>query len=130
MAVRKHSTARRLSMQRTTLSVLLASAALAFCTAAAADADIDAGQAKAVACAACHGKDANADIDPQYPRLAGQYADYLAQALHEYQDGERDNPIMAGFAKPLTDQDIDNLAAYFSNLPGKLTDLHDHLQGD
>ena len=67
-------------------------------TSASAAGDADAGKAKAAACAACHGADGNAGIDPQYPRLAGQYHDYIAKALHEYKSGDRKNPIMAGFA--------------------------------
>jgi cytochrome c553 len=93
--------------------------------------DAEAGKQKAVSCTACHAADGNAGIDPQYPRLAGQYADYLAKALHEYKVGERKNPIMAGFSATLSDKDIDDLAAYFASLPGsKLTDLHGHIEGE
>ena len=100
-------------------------------TLAFAEGDLDAVKLKAATCQACHGTDGNAGTDPQYPRLAGQYHDYLARALHEYKTGERKNAIMAAFAATLSDADIDNLAAYFASLPGsKLTDLHDHLQGD
>jgi cytochrome c553 len=113
----------------TALAAVLALALFAL-PAPARAADIAAGKAKAAPCAACHGVDGNAGIDPQYPRLAGQYHDYLARALQEYRDGERKNPVMAGFAAALSDQDIENLAAYFSSLPGKLTDLHGHLQGE
>lgn len=102
--------------------------ALALCvasTSASAAGDATAGQTKAAACAACHGPDGNAGIDPQYPRLAGQYRDYIVKALHEYKAGDRKNPIMAGFAGTLSDADIEDLAAYFSSLPdSKLTDLH------
>ena len=106
------------------ISVLAAAAVPAL-----AKGDLDAGKTKSLACQACHGADGNAEIDPQYPRLAGQYRDYLARALHEYRSGKRTNPIMAGFAGPLTDQEIEDLAAYFSSLPGKLSTLHGHLQG-
>jgi cytochrome c553 len=51
-------------------------------------------------------------------------------ALHEYKDGRRGNAIMKGFAATLSDGDIDDVAAYFSSLPGKVTDLHGHIQGD
>lgn len=78
---------------------------------------------KAKTCAACHGVDGNASTDPQYPRLAGQYRDYIARALHEYQSNERDNVIMKGFANTLSEDEINGLAEYFSNLPGKLDDL-------
>lgn len=80
-------------------------------------------------CAACHGADGNSTA-PIYPRLAGQYHDYLAQALREYRSGKRDNAIMAGFAKTLSDADIDALSRYFAGMPGKLGDLHDRVQGD
>lgn len=113
--------------------------ALAFASATAwASGDIEAGRQKSAVCAACHGANGNATADGQYPRLAGQYADYLAQALHEYQNGTREHPalgmrrgnaIMQGMAAPLTDRDIDNLAAYYASLPGQLSDLHGKVQG-
>jgi cytochrome c553 len=111
-----------------TLSLLAAALALS-ATSALASGDPVAGKAKAVTCVACHGQDGNS-VDPQYPRLAGQYADYMEQALHEYKTGQRDNPIMKGFASQLSDQDIANVAAYFSQMPGKLDDLKGHVQGD
>ncbi len=103
--------------------VKLASAAALFAVALAAHAaDLQAGQKIADAqCAACHGKDFKSPIDPSYPKLAGQYADYLAQTLIAYQRGDRKNPIMAGLAKPLSRQDIINLSAYFESLPGPLS---------
>lgn len=101
-----------------TLSLLVAFAAPAF-----ARGDIEAGKAKSVTCVACHGSDGAAKIDPQYPRLAGQYRDYLARSLHEYKSGKRDNAIMAGFAATLSEQDIEDLAAYYSSMPTSLGDL-------
>lgn len=87
---------------------------------------------KAQTCAACHAADGNAGTEAQgqYPRLAGQYHDYLARALHEYKSGERKNPIMAGFASTLSDAEIDALARYFAEMPGKLDDLSKYEQGD
>jgi cytochrome c553 len=82
-------------------------------------------QAKAKTCAACHGPDGNAP-SAIYPRLAGQYHDYLARALHEYKSGERKNAIMAGFATALSDAEIQGLADYFAQMPGKLDDLSHH----
>jgi cytochrome c553 len=72
-----------------------------------------AGKAKSAPCQACHGPDGNS-TDPQYPKLNGQYADYLVLALEQYQNGVRKNPIMAGFAANLTAQDRQDLAAFFS----------------
>lgn len=101
---------------------LAAAAALSATMFGAHAADRQAGQKIAEAqCAACHGKDFKSPIDPSYPTLAGQYADYLAQALIAYQRGDRTNPIMAGLAKPLSRQDINNLAAYLESLPGPLS---------
>ena len=99
--------------------------------AAFANGDADAGKTKSAPCQACHGPDGNAGIDPQYPRLAGQYEDYIARALHEYKSDDRKNPIMKGFASTLSDADIADLAAYYSSLPnGKLVDLHGHISGE
>jgi cytochrome c553 len=89
----------------------------------AAKGDIEAGRAKAQVCQACHGADGNGMGDPQYPRLAGQYADYLDKALRDYRSGERSNPIMAGFAATLSDQDIRDLAAFYAAQKGPLRDL-------
>lgn len=72
-------------------------------------------------CAACHGKDGKSPIDPSYPKIAGQYSDYLAKALLDYHNGARKNPIMGGIAKPLTRKDMQDVAAYFASLPGPLT---------
>jgi cytochrome c553 len=78
-------------------------------------ADVAAGQAKVKeVCQACHGLDGNS-ASPDYPRLAGQYPDYLAKALRDYKSGARKNPIMAGFAATLTAKDIENVAAYFAS---------------
>lgn len=84
---------------------------------------------KAATCAACHGPDGNAGTDAQYPRLAGQYHDYLAQALHEYKTGARKNAIMAGFANTLSNAEIDALSRYFGAMPSKLDDLAKYEQG-
>jgi cytochrome c553 len=86
---------------------------------------------KAATCAACHGADGDSatPAQAQYPRISGQYHDYLARALHEYKSGERKNAIMAGFASALTDAEIDALARYFGAMPSKLDDLSKHEQG-
>lgn len=75
-------------------------------------------------CAACHGKDFNSPIDPSYPKLAGQHKDYLQHALTAYKRGDapngRSNAIMTGQVKPLTNKDIQDIAAYLHSLPGSL----------
>lgn len=77
--------------------------------------DAAAGQAKAGVCAACHGPTGQSPND-LWPNLAGQKAGYLAKQIKAFRDGTRADPLMSPIAKPLTDADIDNLAAYFSGL--------------
>ncbi|MFO1397346.1 MAG: cytochrome c [Burkholderiales bacterium] len=104
-----------------TFSPLLVAAAFAAASLTASAADIDAGKKKVQeVCAACHGIDGATPTAPDYPKLAGQYPDYLTKALRDYKTGMRKNPIMAGMAAPLTDKDIENLVAYFSSQPSNL----------
>jgi cytochrome c553 len=70
------------------------------------------GAAKAAACSACHGPNGNS-ADPQYPRLAGQSAVYLARQLEFFKKGLRDNAVMKPMAAGLSDADIADLAVYF-----------------
>ena len=109
-------------MTFTNLSLIVATAvagALLLAPPAGA-ADLNAGAAKAKeVCAACHGMDGNSP-QPDYPRLAGQYPDFLAKALRDYKSGARKNPVMQGFAAALSRQDIDNLAAYYASQPAAL----------
>jgi cytochrome c553 len=97
-------------------------AVAAFAAAINADAaNVVAGKAKAKeVCASCHGEDGNSP-NPDYPKLAGQYRDYLAKALRDYKSGQRKNPIMAGFASTLSKEDIENLAAYYASQPSVLS---------
>ena len=89
-----------------------------------AAADLAAGKAKATeVCAACHGADGNS-ATADFPKLGGQYPDYLAKALRDYKSGQRKNPIMAGFAQALTKQDIENLAAYYAAQPATVSAKH------
>lgn len=101
---------------------LLTAAVLLIAAAPAMSADIAAGEKLATErCAACHGKDGNTPIDPSYPRLSGQHEDYLAHSLRAYKQDERKNPIMAAQAKLLSREDMLNLAAYYSRLPGMMS---------
>lgn len=70
-------------------------------------------------CVGCHAADGNSTI-PTNPILAGQYEDYLVQALQQYKSGARQNAIMSGFASGLTDKEIADLAAWFSSNKSKL----------
>lgn len=73
-----------------------------------------AGKEKSAPCQACHGKDGKA-VDPNlYPNLGGQYASYLKHALKGYRDGDRNNALMMPFASNLSDQDIEDLAAWYA----------------
>jgi cytochrome c553 len=92
---------------------------------AAGDAARGAEVVKKYNCASCHGADFKSPIDPSYPKLAGQHSDYLSKALIEYKRGNkaiigRNNPIMAGMAQPLSDQDIADVSVYLQSLPGPL----------
>ena len=112
-------------MKFLTASTLLALASLSLSAHAAGDINAGKAAAEKYNCAACHGKDYNTPIDPSYPKLAGQHRDYLEHTLVAYQRGAdgangRGNAIMAAQAKPLSHQDIANIAAYLNSLPGTL----------
>ena len=75
-------------------------------------------------CVDCHGAEGNAPIDASYPKLAGQYGDYIAHSLQAYRDGNRQHALMSSQAAELTDQQIADLGAYFGSRKGNLRDLH------
>ncbi len=75
------------------------------------------------ACAQCHGATGNETLDASYPKLAGQYQDYLEKALHDYRSGARQNPQMQPFAQNLSDSDIREISAYYASQQGSLVDL-------
>ena len=78
------------------------------------------GPEKAALCFACHGPAGAKPIAPEYPVLAGQHANYLAKALHEYKAGARKNPVMTAQAATLSEQDIEDLSQFFSLQAGSL----------
>lgn len=104
----------------------LAAAACLGASSLASAADVSKGEAlaKKYNCASCHGADYNKPIDPSYPKLAGQHADYLTHALRAYKRGAgsngRTNPIMAGQVQPLSNQDMADIGAYLASLPSNL----------
>jgi cytochrome c553 len=87
-----------------------------------AEGEPEAGREKAQTCEACHGLDGKS-VEPTYPNLAGQHQSYLIKALADYRSGARANAIMAGFAASLSNQDIEDLAAWYASQEG-LEDLH------
>ena len=100
-------------MKRVLTVVTILAAALAS-NVALAEGSIAAGKEKSKTCAACHGATGDS-TNPMFPKLAGQYSDYIVQALKEYKSGARTNPIMKGMVGTLSEQDMEDLAAYFSS---------------
>ena len=115
-------------MLTTTLKMLFAAALAAGLCAPSFAADIEHGKKLATetyVCTSCHGANFAKPIDPSYPILAGQYADYLEHALMTYKHGTnpmmgRNNAIMGSQASPLDDKDVADIAAYIASLPGPL----------
>ena len=83
-----------------------------------AEGDPAAGKAKSAVCAGCHGADGNS-INPEWPKLAGQHQGYIAKQLRDYKSGKRSNPSMIGMVAGLSDQDMQDLAAYFASQTAK-----------
>ena len=111
-------------MNRILLSlILLGTSALNIAN--AAEGDIDAGKTKSVMCAACHGADGNSLV-PMYPSLAGQGTSYIAKQLANFKEGltsggkkGRVNAIMGGMSMALSEQDMQDLGAYYSSQTAK-----------
>ena len=97
------------------LSTLVLSIAIVASGSAFAAGDKAAGKAKAATCAGCHGATGHS-MNPIWPNLAGQKEAYLAKQMKAFRDGSRKDPMMSPMAKPLSDADVANLAAYFSSL--------------
>lgn len=90
---------------------------LGFAGFAQAAGDAAAGQAKAALCSACHGMDGNS-VNPIWPRLAGQHADYIAKQLGDFKAGARKDDTMIGMVAALSEQDMADIAAFFSSQKG------------
>ena len=102
-----------------TAACIIAFAVGAKLVAAQSAADVAAGREKYVQCASCHGADGRSTVVPQYPKIGGQTAEYVVNALKAYRDGRRLGTyaaMMAAVAKQLSDADIANLAAYVESL--------------
>ena len=76
-------------------------------------ADPELGKEISKQCVTCHGEDGNSPA-PNFPRLAGQHEDYLVYALESYKLGTRKNAIMAGIVTALSEEDMKNVAAFYS----------------
>lgn len=76
--------------------------------------DPEAGKTKSATCQACHGADGNS-LNPMWPKLAGQQADYTAKQLAEFKSGKRQDPTMAPMAAALSEQDMADLGAYYAS---------------
>ena len=74
---------------------------------------VEAGKAKSITCAACHGADGNS-VNPAWPNLAGQNAKYLLQQLQAFKAGTRSDPLMTPQAMMLSEEDMHNLAVYYA----------------
>lgn len=102
--------------------ISLAALAVFSSSALAAKADASMGKAKFAVCASCHGADGRTPSGPAFPKIGGLKADYVEKALHAYKSGSRTGGMattMQSMAKPLSDSDIQNLAAYISSLGPK-----------
>ena len=86
---------------------------LLFASTSALAGDAAAGKAKSAVCASCHGP-AGVSANPLWPNLAGQKEQYLAKQIKAFRDGDRKDPMMSPMAMGLSDDDIANLAAYYS----------------
>ena len=100
-------------MKKTT-ALIVAVALLAVAGNVLAAGDAAAGKSKAASCAACHGPGGNS-VNPIWPKLAGQHAAYLVKQLKAFKSGARKDPLMSPMAAPLSDQDMENLGAYFAS---------------
>ena len=96
-----------------TISMIAAGLLCAGLSTSALSADLKAGAKTAQNCMMCHGDNGIASM-PGTPSLAGQPESYLSSQLRQFRDGKRHNEVMNVIAKPLSDADIDNVAAYFS----------------
>lgn len=97
------------------ISVLVIS--LLISSSLSAEGDIEAGKQKSTACVACHGADGNS-VNPEWPKLAGQNENYLVKQLKDFKDKKRVNALMSGPVANLSEQDMEDLAAYFSSQSG------------
>jgi cytochrome c553 len=109
------STASAIPVRKRPTQNVCAALALSLACGLATAADPQAGRAKAAACAVCHGQSGISTV-PNAPHLAGQPAIYLEEQLRDYRSGKRRHEVMSIIAKPLSDADIENLAAWYASI--------------
>lgn len=78
--------------------------------------DVAAGKAKFAVCAGCHGPTGAGNLTAGYPALTGKTAEFVAQQLKLFKSGDRSNATMMAMTAPLSDTDIENVAAYIATL--------------
>src|SRR5690606_34684883 len=100
-----------MKLQRLAFSIVFSG--LVFSSPVLGEGSAEEGQTKATPCVACHGVGGNS-ANPEWPSLAGQSVPYIIKQLKAFKSGERQNPLMTPMAQPLTDDDIEDLAAYYS----------------
>ena len=103
-----------MKISRKLAGIFVAVAMALACSTSIAGGDAANGETLAVTCSGCHAADGNSTIGTN-PILAGQYESYLIRALTDYRSGDRESSIMSGFSAGLSDQDIRDLAAWFSS---------------
>ncbi|TAN08105.1 MAG: cytochrome c [Rhodanobacteraceae bacterium] len=115
-------------MTRSMLTVALMAGCVCFASTALAKGDAAQGKFEVYSCHGCHGVPGYESAYPQYhvPRIAGQNEQYIIDALNEYRSGARKYPTMSAQAHSLTEQQIENIAAYLSSLAPK--QLHENSQ--
>ncbi len=105
-------------------TVLLLFAAANVSAESLVDGSIETGKNKSVTCSACHGAEGNS-VNPEWPNIAGQHAEYTQQQLQAFKSGDRSNPLMSSQAMLLSDEDMRNLAVYYESLPGAAASVAD-----
>lgn len=108
-------------MIRSVMTIVLAAAFMCFAASAFAKGDPAKGKLEVYSCHGCHGIPGYQSVYPEYhvPRIAGQNEQYLIDALNEYKSGARKYPTMHAQASSLTQQQIEDIAAYLSSLAPK-----------
>jgi cytochrome c553 len=101
-------------MMRFQSTALLSAMCMLAQASAGADGSADEGQGKATPCVACHGVNGNSS-NPVWPNLAAQHKQYIEKQLQAFKSGARQDPLMSPMAAPLSEDDMADLAAYYSN---------------